>query len=151
MIGILFILCLNKGANLSGGKHEPLVTLFLIFFIALQGCASEQEKADTFIREGNAYFEKQEYAKAEIQLKNALKLTPDSVQAYHLLAQAYLKQKKAQEAFGTFLRLEQLEPDNLETKLQLASIYFLANKNSEAEKKWNRSLLLIRTTSRGSI
>ena len=58
-----------------------LLPFFLIFFIALQGCASEQEKADTFIREGTAYFEKQEYAKAEIQLKNAIKLTPDSAQA----------------------------------------------------------------------
>ena len=112
-----------------------LLPFFLILLLALGGCASDQQKAETFIREGKAYFEKQEYAKAEIQLKNAVKLEPESAEAFHLLAQAYMQQKNVQKAFTTFLRLEQLEPDNLETKLQLASFYFLAQKWIEAEKK----------------
>jgi hypothetical protein len=56
MIRRFFIHCLNIGVNLSGGKYEPLGTLFLILFLALGGCASDQQKADTFIREGKAYF-----------------------------------------------------------------------------------------------
>ena len=112
-----------------------VLPFLLILFITLEGCASDQQKADTFIREGKAYFEKQEYAKAEIQLKNAVKLEPESIEALQLLAQAYLQQKNTQKAFTTVLRLEQLEPDNLETKLQLASFYFLAQEWVEAEKK----------------
>ena len=96
---------------------------------------SDQQNAETYIQDGKAYFEKQEYAKAEIQLKNAVKLLPDSAEAYHLLARTYLEEKKGQEAFNTFLRLEQLEPDNLDTKLQIASFLVLAKKWPEAETR----------------
>ena len=122
----------------------------MILFITLGGCASDHQKADAFIREGKAYFEKQEYVKAEIQLKNAVKLAPESTEALHLLAQVYLQQKNPQKAFTSFLRLEQLEPDNLETKLQLASFYFLAwhiTKNGITLMRrniWKRRLNLIK-------
>ena len=85
-----------------------LVVLFLI-----SGCASDQQKAEKFIKEGKAFVEKQDYAKAVIQLKNAVKLDPKSAEAYRLLAQVHLQQKNPQDAFAAFLRLEQLEPASI--------------------------------------
>ena len=118
-----------------------LAISFLFFFLfANAGFSSDQKKAENFIKEGKAYFENQEYGKAKIQLKNALQLLPTSIEAYQLLARTSLKLGDAQEVFSTFLRLEQLEPENLETKIQLASFYLLAKKRIEAEKRINEVL-----------
>ncbi|RLB89493.1 MAG: pilus assembly protein PilF, partial [Deltaproteobacteria bacterium] len=106
-----------------------------IFLFLIAGCSSDQEKAENFIKEANTYFEQQDYNKAKIQIKNAINLSPESIEAYTLLIQTNLKLKEAQEAFSALLRLEQLDPDNLETKIQLASFYLLGKKRIEAEKK----------------
>jgi tetratricopeptide (TPR) repeat protein len=117
-------------------KYTAISFLFFFtLFFLFAGCSSDQQKAEDFIKEGKAYFEKEEYDKAKIQLKNAIQLIPASLEAYQLLAQTSLKLGDAQEAFSTFLRLEQLEPENLETKIQVASFYLLAKKRIEAEKR----------------
>lgn len=111
-----------------------IIFSFLLFFLAA-GCSSDEKKSVNFIKEGKAYFDKQEYDKAKIQLKNAINLDPKSLEANQILAQTYLKLGDAQEAFSAFLRLEQLEPENLETKIQVASFYLLAQKRIEAETR----------------
>ncbi len=124
---------MNRLCRKYVGLKYVALSFLLLFLIA--GCSSDQQKADNFMKEANAYFEKQDYDKAKIQLKNAIKLDPKSIDAHQLLAKTNLKLENAQEAFSTLLRLEQLDSENLETKIQLASFYLLAKKRIEAEKR----------------
>jgi tetratricopeptide (TPR) repeat protein len=99
------------------------------------GCASDEKKKETFLAESKTYFEAQEYKKALIQLKNVIKIDPKSIEANQLLAQTHLKLGEAREAFSTYLRLEQLEPENLDTKLKLATFYLLGKQIPEAKSR----------------
>ncbi len=115
-----------------------LSTLFLLPILNLsliQGCTSDQKKMETYISEADAYYEKGNYNKALIQLKNAVKLNPESIQAQSLLAKTYLNLKDLPSAYKTYLRLEQLEPDNLDTKIQLAGFNLLSKNYSDAQKQ----------------
>jgi tetratricopeptide (TPR) repeat protein len=119
-----------------------MTRLSVKFFLALiiigflvPGCASDEKKAQNFLNEAQGYFEKGDYAKAKIQIQNAVKLVPNSVEAHDLLSKVYLKLGDAPETFKTFLRLEQLAPENSEYKLQTASFYLLSKERQEAERR----------------
>ncbi|MCP3873499.1 MAG: hypothetical protein GY699_10150, partial [Desulfobacteraceae bacterium] len=111
------------------------LTIFLISTLLIFGCSSDKKKTDQFLSEGKAYIEKQEFKKAVIQLKNAIKIDSKSIEANKLLVQAYLKLGNPEELFKAYLRLEQLEPENLDTKLKVATIYLLGNKTTEATSR----------------
>jgi len=113
---------------------RPLICVLLILFLAV-GCSSDKSKVETFISEAQEYFDNAEYQKAVIQLKNAIKINNSSIEAHDLLAKTYLKLGDAQETFKVFLRLEQLEPDDMDHKLQVASFYLLGQKRQEAERR----------------
>ena len=105
-------------------------SLFLIF-----GCSTDEKKKETFLSDGKAYFEKQEYSKAVIQLKNVTKIDPRSIEAYTLLSEIHLKTGESREAFSVLLKLEQLEPENMETKLKLATFYLLGKQVFETQSR----------------
>ena len=102
--------------------------ILIVFFISLVvwGCASDSKKVENLVAEAQNYYNNAEYQKAVIQLKNAIKINNGSIAAHTLLAKTYLKLGDAQETFKTYLRLEQLEPENASHKLQAA--YSLALK-----------------------
>jgi len=106
----------------------------------MAGCASDQEKTQKFLTESQAYFDSGEYNKADIQVKNAIKLSPQSVAAYELLAKIQLKLGKGREAFNAFVKIEELAPDNLKNKIQVASFFLLGKNIEEAEKRVSRVL-----------
>ena len=101
----------------------------------LTGCSSDEKKVENFLSEAQSYFDNEEYQKAVIQLRNAIQIDNTSAEAYNLLAKTHLKLGDAQETFKTYLRLEQIEPDNLDHKIQVASFYLLAQKRIEAERR----------------
>ena len=119
---------------MSGKAVRYVVWLLLISMLAA-GCASDKAKVEKFISEAREYIEQEAFEKAVIQLKNAIAIDSSSIEANTLLIKAYLKLGDAQETFKVYLRLEQLEPDNLEHKIQIASFYLLAQNRPEAERR----------------
>ncbi|WDP90167.1 MAG: tetratricopeptide repeat protein [Desulfobacter sp.] len=114
---------------------KRIIPVFLILSTLIWGCASEQKKTDSYISEAEAYFQTGEYEKALIQLKNAIKLAPESIKAHTLMAKTHLKLKDAPNAYKTLLRLEQLAPEDLDTKLELAGFAILAKDLTQARKR----------------
>ena len=108
---------------------------FIILF--LSGCLPEEKNKEQFYSSAQTFFENGKYNEARIQLKNALKVDPRYAKAHELLAETQLKLKNPADAFKTYLRLEQLQPENPETKIRLATIYLLGKKPVEAEKRVN--------------
>ena len=106
---------------------------FIILF--LSGCLPEEKNKEQFYSSAQTFFENGKYNEARIQLKNALKVDPRYAKAHELLAETQLKLKNPGDAFKTYLRLEQLQPENPETKIRLATIYLLGKKPVEAEKE----------------
>lgn len=113
-------------------KH---LIIICIATLLINSCASDAEKKERFLTQADQAFKSQEYSKAKIHLKNALKLDPRFVKAYQLLAQTHLKLNEHQEAFSTYLKLETLDPGDLDAKIQLASIYFIGKRYKESRER----------------
>jgi len=63
---------------------------------------------------GNTYLQLGRYKPAEIAFRNALKISPDFVNAHYGLAGAYLQQNKQAEALEELHKVIELAPDSLE-------------------------------------
>ncbi len=113
-------------------RHLFFCALCMIFFL---GCSSDQAKVENLIKEAQTYLEQKEYGKANIQLQNALELAPKSVEAHKLLVKICMAQKDIQKTFQTLLALEELDPDDMDTKLQVASIYMMSGKSGWPKAK----------------
>ena len=48
----------------------------LFMSIVVSGCASDEEKKQSHLEKGQAYFDKGEYKSAELELKNAVQIDP---------------------------------------------------------------------------
>lgn len=118
-------------------RHAPSRSIIFILagLLIMFSCASDKQKSGTYLSEAEQYFHDQEYKKALIQTQNALKLTPESEQAWRLLAKTHLKLDNSKEAFNAFLRLEQVSPQDPDIKFEVATFYMLANNISETEKR----------------
>jgi len=108
--------------------------ILVVFFIAI-GCQSEQEKKEAFFNSADKYYAEKEYKKAEIELKNAIKIDPEYVQAYYLLAETMVKLGDLRGAFGQYSKVATLDPDNHEVQLKLAEFLFLGKQIEPALEK----------------
>jgi len=111
------------------------ILVLLLISILFLGCSSDQKKAENFLSEAETYFQEGNFDKALIQIKNTIKLDPKSIAAHTLMAKTHLKLKDVPNAYRTYLKLEQLDPENIETKLEVATFNMLGKNYSEAEKR----------------
>ena len=116
--------------------------LFVLICVAIlvTGCASDQEKTKKFLDQGQSAYDSGQYGEAVIQVKNAIKLSPRSIAAHKLLAKVYLKQGDARQTFNTLLKLEQLDPNDLDNTARVASFYLLGRQPDEAKKRVDQVL-----------
>lgn len=106
----------------------------LLLVMLITGCASKEEKLQSHIDKGKNYFDKGEFAAAEIEFKNAIQINPESVEANRQLAETYLKAGKVPEAFQQYSMVIKLDPNNKDALLKLATFNMLARKFEESEK-----------------
>ncbi len=118
-------------------KNGLMVICLFFLFCA---CATDAEKKAQFLSQGETFIKNGDYSNAVIQLKNAIEIDPDSAWAWELLAQAYLKMGDTQQGFNSLLRLEKIDPTDLDTAIQVASFYLLAQQIEEAETRVTRVL-----------
>ncbi|MGD9189270.1 MAG: tetratricopeptide repeat protein [Desulfobacteraceae bacterium] len=84
------------------------------------GCASEEEKMASHFKKGVAYFEKEEYGAAVIELRNVIKLNPEYIAAYLKLGEAYIRLGKYQLAYQQYSSVVGLDPSNIPGLFKLA-------------------------------
>jgi tetratricopeptide (TPR) repeat protein len=106
------------------------VLLFLVFF--LQGCASREEKRDSFFNKGVALYEAGQYQEAILELKNAIQLDPDFVEGHVYLGWAYLKQENVKKAYGALSKALTLDADLDDVRLTLGMILLRGKQGEEA-------------------
>ena len=108
-----------------------LKAICIIFIaISLTACQTDIEKKESFYKKGSTYYDNKEYKKAEIELKNALQIDPNYVEAYHLLAKNMLKLGNIKDALAVYNKIIQIDKDNIEANLKLAE-FLLLSKNTE--------------------
>ncbi|MBI2263975.1 MAG: tetratricopeptide repeat protein [Armatimonadetes bacterium] len=73
-----------------------------------------QGSYELFMKKGRAFYELKRWDPAVIEIKEALRLRPDSVEAYELFAKVLVEMKNWAAAIPTYQKLVELAPTNVE-------------------------------------
>ncbi len=111
------------------------ILYFLACIFVLQGCSDPAERAAEYLESGKAYYQQGNYAKAKVELKNALQINNRIADAYYHLA---LIDEQDQKWKGMFANLHQtilIKPDQYDARLKLAKLYFLSGEIEDAKSE----------------
>ncbi len=109
-----------------------LIVIFAAIVLAACGGAAGREAA--YLKRGKAYMAKQDYPKAEIELKNVLQINPRNATACYLLGRTEEKQANYQLAFAYYAKAVELKPDYPAAQARLGTFYLLSGNLAKASQ-----------------
>src|SRR5262245_25877564 len=102
--------------------------------LALAGCASAEDRAQSHYQRGLQLVEQKEYVKAGLEFRNAVKLKKDLIPAWRELSQIEERNQNWEATAGILRTIVQLDPGDLEIRLRLGRLMLLGNALDEALK-----------------
>ena len=115
-------------------KRSTLLRCLPLALLILASCSSDPKvQAQRYVDNGNKFFAKAKYSEAAIMYRKALLKNALFGEGYYRLGLTDLKLGNLGEAAGMFRRAVELQPDNMDAKVQLASIYLFASTQNEKQ------------------
>lgn len=109
-------------------KRSTLLRCLPLLLLLLASCSSDPKvQAQRYVDNGKKFFDKAKYKEAAIMYKKALTKDQRFGEAYYRLGLTDLKLGALGEAVGMLRRAVELQPDNMDAKVQLANIYLVAS------------------------
>ncbi len=110
--------------------------------LALGACSSREERAQRYYERGVSYLEKQDFVKARVELRNALQLKPDTIEAWRALVKVDEHDQNLQGLVGDLLKITELDDKDIDTRVRLATLYLGGGALNEALKTSNAAVEL---------
>src|SRR5262245_3467238 len=98
--------------------HRVHRALALCALLLLAGCGS----AEDYYQRGMKLLEQKDYVKAGLEFRNAVKLKKDLIPAWRELSQIEERNQNWEATAGILRTIVQLEPSDLETRLDRKSV-----------------------------
>lgn len=114
----------------------PLVLITLLC-VALACSESPEVKKAKHLEKGDQYFSEQKYKEAIIEYRNVIQLDGSNARAFERTGMAFLELHDPVKAFQFLSKARDLNPDNLELRLKVGTLYLLGQKRSEAREEVN--------------
>ncbi len=121
-------------------RAVALYACLILAAIQLAACGSREDRAQRYYDQGMSYVAKQDFVKARIELRNALQLNGNMVQAWRALAQIDEHDKNWQGLVGSLRRVAELDPKDVQSRLKLARLYLVGGALDEALKTTNAAI-----------
>ena len=118
---------------------NPTKSLFFLLILALwvsvSGCKSDAEKKIAHYEKGTVCADKKDFKSAVIEFKNAIQIDPKFEKAHAAIADAYLADANPKGAYTALLAATELNPDNIEAQMKLATLLFLAKEYDRSRER----------------
>jgi tetratricopeptide (TPR) repeat protein len=120
-------------------KYVVLLSFLLTALLAAGGCTNPEKAKAAHLSRGDAYLKESKFQEASIEYRNAIQIDDKLAAAHWGLARAYEGLQRAQEAFEELRRTAELDPNNLEARTKLGTLYIAASRGrseyiTEAER-----------------
>ena len=125
---------MSRFFGMSFAKALVLHACLVLAALQLTGCGSREQRAQDYYEHGISYLEQKDFVKARIELRNALQLKEDMVEAWRALAQIDEHDGNRQAQVGSLRRIVELDQKDSKAKVQLAKLYLLGGALDEALK-----------------
>jgi tetratricopeptide (TPR) repeat protein len=114
--------------------RTSLLTVVAVALL-LAACGSPDQRAAEYLVKAQELYDAGDYVKARLQAQNAVQVVPKNPKARYLLAQIAEQDKDYQKMFGHLVAAVEGDPNNVEARLKLGSLYFLGQSWEEAAKQ----------------
>ncbi len=126
-------------------KDVVLLSLLLTATLALGGCSNPEKAKAAHLSKGDAFLKDSKFQEASIEYRNAIQIDDKLAAAHWGLSRAYGGLQRAQEAFEELKKTAELDPNNLEARATLGTVYLQASRGrpeyiAEAERLANEIL-----------
>ena len=101
--------------------------LLVALTATLLACSNAEERKTAYLDKANALQAQGDYAKARLELKNALQIDPKDAKVWYQLGGVEEKLQNWRGAAGIYLRVLETNPDHSGAKLKLAKLYLLGD------------------------
>ncbi len=89
----------------------------------LTGCTGAEARRQSYIERGQAYFAQGDYARASIEFRNAMQVSPKDPQARLLAGETAERLQRYRDAAGLFQSVVESNPDNVQARVDLGQIF----------------------------
>ena len=124
---------------MRSSRATRLAIVPLVLAVALSGCGSPEEKAQEYLSSARKYLADGESTKADIELRNALKLDPRLAEAHYLRSRVFESSNALPDALRELQSTVQIDENHLEANLRLAAIYAATRNPEEAQAAIDRA------------
>ena len=108
----------------------------MAMMLLLAGCSrSPEAKKARHLERGDRYFQQEKYREAVLEYRNVMRIDTGNAQAIRQLGLAHYQLGEMGHAGRYLLRTQELEPENLEARLKLGSLYLLGGRPEEAARE----------------
>jgi tetratricopeptide (TPR) repeat protein len=126
-------------------KYVVLLSLLLTAVFSFGGCTNPEKAKAAHLSRGDAYLKDSKFQEASIEYRNAIQIDDKLAAAHWGLARAYEGLQRPQEAFEELQKTTQLDPNNLEARTKLGTLYIASSRGrseyiAEAERLGNEIL-----------
>lgn len=121
----------------------------VVGIVAGSGCTADTRKVRHMER-ADGFYEKGELEKARIEYLNALRIDMNQSRAVRRLGQIYYEQGNIAQAIPFLLEAEKREPNEVDVRLKLATVYLAAEQLSKAREQ-AQAILKIEATNEEAV
>jgi len=115
--------------------HALMLAPLLLAVLLVSGCDNQQEKEAKYLDRGNTLFDKQDYARARIEYKNAARIMPADAEVRYRMGLVDEAEGDLRAAFGNFMAAEQQNPKHYLAMKRLAQYFIAGDQPAEAQKR----------------
>ena len=102
--------------------------------LVLSACGGGENRQAQYLEKAQAYLDDGNTDKARVEVKNALQINPESAQGRYLMALIEEKNRNWRAVYGHLLAVIELDPNHLDAKSKLASLYAQSGDTDKAEE-----------------
>lgn len=108
--------------------------------LVVQGCGDSGDRSEDYLSSAKSYYEKEDYHKAKLELKNALQINNKLGEAYYYLALVDEKEQNWKGVYRGLAHAIKLDPENKDARMKMAKLYLLTGEVDKAEIEVNALL-----------
>lgn len=130
--------------TLTPAAYRVSVVLGLAVTLGLNmGCKRDPNKLKhRYLDSGLRYEQQGKLKEASIQFSNALKVDHNFADAHYQLSKVYLKQGAIMQGYAELMRTVDLQPTNLQARIDLGNLLLAGHQTDKAEEQANAVLAL---------
>src|SRR5579863_8009460 len=102
------------------------------------GCDTAPQREALFLARGKEHLQKNDYPRAVLDFRNAIKIAPSDDQAYYQLALAFVRERDLKDAAVALKKATELNPRNVVAQAKLAELMALAGDDDSARETATR-------------